>query len=64
MGPQGPPGICACNLSVLFDGHTIPELLPGPRGLPGIDGKTGSPGVPVSLDFFSIAYLEFDFFKN
>lgn len=48
-GPRGPPGICSCNLTTLFAPGNIPELLQGPPGNPGTDGKMGMTGLPVSI---------------
>lgn len=48
-GPRGPPGVCSCNLTTLFAPGNIPELLPGPPGNPGIDGKIGLTGLPVGI---------------
>lgn len=48
-GPRGPPGVCSCNLTTLFAPGNVPELLPGPQGNPGVDGKIGLTGLPVSM---------------
>lgn len=56
-GPRGPPGICSCNLTTLFAPGNIPELLPGPPGNPGIDGKMGLTGLPVSVHNCSLLIM-------
>ncbi|XP_025195746.1 collagen alpha-1(XVIII) chain-like isoform X2 [Melanaphis sacchari] len=48
-GPRGPPGVCSCNLTTLFAPGKIPELLQGPPGNPGIDGKMGLTGLPGAV---------------
>lgn len=45
--PQGPPGICSCNFSALLETSEFSPIR-GPPGSPGIEGKQGFPGMPVS----------------
>lgn len=47
-GPPGPPGECSCNISEVMKSFSKPQIVQGP---PGIDGKTGPPGMPVSVVF-------------
>lgn len=50
VGPPGPPGVCSCNLTQMLHSFTLPDMIPGPPGVAGIDGKPGPPGTSVSLD--------------
>jgi hypothetical protein len=49
-GPQGPPGVCACNATMMLAGMTLPDLITGPPGIPGKDGRAGPPGTSVRND--------------
>ena len=58
MGPPGPPGVCSCNFTTFLNSLTLPDAIPGPPGVAGIDGKAGPPGTSVSYAFACLIVLE------
>ena len=48
--PKGPPGEkgdqgeCTCNATTLLTSFTVPKMIEGPKGEPGVIGKEGKQG--------------------
>lgn len=57
-GQKGDPGTCTCNATALMSSFTMPKMIQGPKGEPGMSGQEGKQGLMgLTVRQFSLSRL-------